>query len=543
VVPSAPEIEWEACTERDCIGAVAEDGRCLGHLGDHKLGAALDRQLGDGVLDARGAPIYGTVLARILDALRDARTHEAKPTVLFGRATFSGDARFSEATFSGDAWFGGTTFSGDASFSEATFSGDAWFGGTTFERAREFGPLLALAALDLDAAAFDRAIRIEVSSNALSCRGTRFREGANLQVRWAEVVLDEAEFAGPSILATAEPNDAIKGREGELAALCQGRARLVRERSKRERSEQMRLEQARSGRARIVSLRRANVGNLALSGVDLAACRFEGAHNLDGLRTEGATFAQPPSGWGWNKPWPFPRKWTPRHVLGEEHEWRSHQADSQGWYPPECWPPWGLTESGSSRTEAPRPQQIAPIYRDLRKGREDNKDEPGAADFYYGEMEMRRQRPRSRATAQPTGGDRLGEPPDEHGGDARADASAPEDAALRSTPLSERLILALYWLVSGYGLRASRALTALLVTVVLFAVCFWAIGFGSQPPGRSPDFIRALLFSVESTSSLFRVPDTPGLTRIGEALQIVLRLIGPLFFGLALLSLRGRVKR
>jgi hypothetical protein len=228
VVPSAPEIEWEACTERDCIGAVAEDGRCLGHLGDHKLGAALDRQLGDGVLDARGAPIYGTVLARILDALRDARTHEAKPTVLFGRATFSGDARFSEATFSGDAWFGGTTFSGDASFSEATFSGDAWFGGTTFERAREFGPLLALAALDLDAAAFDRAIRIEVSSNALSCRGTRFREGANLQVRWAEVVLDEAEFAGPSILATAEPNDAIKGREGELAALSGSRSARTR---------------------------------------------------------------------------------------------------------------------------------------------------------------------------------------------------------------------------------------------------------------------------------------------------------------------------
>jgi hypothetical protein len=29
----------------------------------------------------------------------------------------------------------------------------------------------------------------------------------------------------------------------------------------------------------------------------------------------------------------------------------------------------------------------------------------------------------------------------------------------------------------------------------------------------------------------------------GEVIQIVLRLAGPLFFGLALLSLRGRVKR
>jgi hypothetical protein len=30
------------------------------------------------------------------------------------------------------------------------------------------------------------------------------------------------------------------------------------------------------------------------------------------------------------------------------------------------------------------------LYRALRKGREDTKDEPEAADFYYGEVEMRR---------------------------------------------------------------------------------------------------------------------------------------------------------
>jgi Luciferase-like monooxygenase len=41
------------------------------------------------------------------------------------------------------------------------------------------------------------------------------------------------------------------------------------------------------------------------------------------------------------------------------------------------------------------PREIATIYRALRKGREDNKDEPGAADFYYGEMEMRRHDPPS----------------------------------------------------------------------------------------------------------------------------------------------------
>ena len=59
-----------------------------------------------------------------------------------------------------------------------------------------------------------------------------------------------------------------------------------------------------------------------------------------------------------------------------------------------------------------RPADIALLYRALRKGREDSKDEPGAADFYYSEMEMRRHD--------------------------------------RSAPWPERLVLWLYWLVAGY---------------------------------------------------------------------------------------------
>ncbi len=68
----------------------------------------------------------------------------------------------------------------------------------------------------------------------------------------------------------------------------------------------------------------------------------------------------------------------------------------------------------------------------------DAKDEPGAADFYYGEMEMRR-----------------------HG---------------RKRNEAERWLLQLYWLLSGYGLRASRALgwltLAMMTTIVLM------MGFG-----------------------------------------------------------------
>jgi hypothetical protein len=130
-----------------------------------------------------------------------------------------------------------------------------------------------------------------------------------------------------------------------------------------------------------------------------------------------------------------PRAPDPRLVLAEEHEWGATQGPSSGWCGDDIKrPPWldeldrrlGVLDESEERTEL-RPRRIAAIYRALRKGREDEKDEPGAADFYYGEMEMRRPDPtRTRA---------------------------------------ERAILWLYWLVSGYGLRATRALASLFVTL------------------------------------------------------------------------------
>ena len=148
---------------------------------------------------------------------------------------------------------------------------------------------------------------------------------------------------------------------------------------------------------------------------------------------------------------------------------------------------------------------ISALYRDLRKSLEDSKDEPGAADFYYGEMEMRRLDPES--------------------------------------PWAERRILDAYRIVSGYGLRASRAFISLVVTILLFAFLFNAThAFVCGAGSCGKPYIESVLFSTESTTSLLRAPEQ-SLTHVGEALAIALRLVGPLFFGLMILSLRGRVKR
>ena len=98
-------------------------------------------------------------------------------------------------------------------------------------------------------------------------------------------------------------------------------------------------------------------------------------------------------------------------------------------------------------------------------------------------------------------------------------------------------MLLTYWLVSGYGLRASRALVALVVTVAVLSLGLQLWGF---PSAKS--YGQSVLYAAQTSVSLLHPPDTP-VTSVGEILQIALRLTGPLLFGLALLALRNRVKR
>jgi Pentapeptide repeats (9 copies) len=407
---------------------------------------------------------------------------------LFNGATFSGDARFERVTFTGTAQFNETTFSGDARFRGATFHRLAEFERTRFEQSREFGPLLAYRGLVLDDALFAQQVQIEVSATGVCCRRARFPAGAQFLLRWARVVFDDADFPAPSILSGVPPSadEVLAAREERIARAWR---RLLGERI----SEQPQL----------ISLRRANVTGLALSNVAVTDCRFGGAHNLDILRLE-ANIVFP------SAPAPLGRlSWEGRQVIAEEREWRANRRRRWGWRAP-WWPGWA-----DQRPTSLDAGQIAALYRALRKGREDTKDEPGAADFYYGEMEMRRHARPSHST---NTGSHIRNP---------------------SRGRAERGILAAYWLVSGYGLRAWRAIAWLAALTALMAFAFHTVGF-AQPP-HPVSYWTSLLYAFRATLSL--TDSEVMLTAWGQLLQGVLRLTGPVLLGLALLALRGRVRR
>lgn len=440
----------------------------------------------------RGLAAFSEIAFRGTAGFVRAAFHEE---LWFSGAAFYGHGTFEDAVFDGDAWFGGATFGGLASFHNATFRSDAIFIGVTFkgsatfaragfEEARQIGPLLAYRGVDLDGARFAQPVRIEASATGLCCRRARFAGGVQFRLRWARMVLDDADLAGPSTV-TGIPrltDDKLAAREQQIARAW--RRLLAGEVSER---------------PRLLSLRRADVAGLRLSEVNLGECRFAGAHNLDKLRIEADVgLGIAPSIAGWER----------RQVIAEERTWRGQR--SSRWTAP-WWPSWAgeqppVLEAG----------QITGLYRALRTGRESSGDEPGAADFYYGEMEMRRH-----ARHTQTGGAM----------DGRADRG--------SRGRAERGILTVYWLVSGYGLRAWRAFAWLVVVIFGLAAAFHLAGFSRPPQPHS--YWTSLLYAFRATVSL--TDNEVTLTAWGKLVQALLRLTGPVLLGLALLAVRNRVKR
>ena len=94
----------------------------------------------------------------------------------------------------------------------------------------------------------------------------------------------------------------------------------------------------------------------------------------------------------------------------------------------------------------------------------------------------------------------------------------------------------LYWLFSGYGLRASRAFVSLLVALIASACVFQAL-----EPATFPSIVEALLGAIRMVVPGLRV--SYKLSTGGQVTEIALSILGPILLGLGFLALRGRVRR
>ncbi|MEW1700695.1 pentapeptide repeat-containing protein [Streptomyces sp. NPDC091278] len=424
----------------------------------------------------------------------------------FTEVRFQSTATFLESHFKRIAIFTETSFNGTAEFGRAVFDGDADFRRAQFSTTSRLGPISCKGTTDLSFAGFERPTTLQIEASRVKCIRTRWASTATLQLRGASLDLSDAVFEYP-VLVTARPapftvrNDSHSPREPLLPHERLG--------------------------VRLVSLTGVDAAHLVLNDVDLSDCQFGGAVHLDQLKVDGrCSFASNPSRWSRRFPW----KQSRRNTLIEEHHWRvgatrnSEQAIALGWRRP------------PASTPSLKPAAVAALYRQLRKSLEDGKNEPDAADFYYGECEMRRHDP--------------------------------------TRPWGERMLLRFYWALSGYGLRATRALAWLGVsmTATVAVMMLWGLPVDDPKPattgrqvavGQEISLVTDTPKPVNPTNALVNRISTDrfekslrtvinsvvfrssgqNLTTAGTYAEMISRLSEPVLLGLAVLAIRSRVKR
>jgi Pentapeptide repeats (9 copies) len=537
----------DSCAHTGCGAPRLTAEHCPAHSSTSALGDATTRWQRGEPIDLRGASIERDWLEGLLAAVAESE-RESHPTPLdpnrrieipsdinlegawigdgasFRRVVFKGAAYFDHAEFCGPVDFGGAEFCDHADFDNAIFGDDASFRGAifddhagfqkawfrrnakfvsarfrsyvdlegtrfadladfteaSFQFARRLGSFDVEGRILLDECEFAERTTIEISASHLSASSAIFADGVRLLVGSAEMVLDCADFGRA---ATLSGRIGAAGGAGERGGEVGGMPRLL-------------------------TLHGAQVSSLAISGVDLRDCSFFGAHGLELMTIE------PSCRW---RHTPSRRRLIDRQMIDEEQRWRERRElrrRPEGWQRPGVWSR-EVTTGETKRPDVPGardldPMELAALYRALRKAREDNKDQAGSGDLYYGEMEMRR------VTKMPKG-----------------------RGSLRA--FGDRLIITAYWLLSGYGLKANRSLVAWLLVTGAATVAL--VRWGISP---TPSLSRGALFAAESTSSLIRPAHLPSpyeLGETGELIQLGLRVIGPILFGLFLLALRARVKR
>ncbi|WP_197288693.1 pentapeptide repeat-containing protein [Nocardia sp. NRRL S-836] len=448
-------------------------------------------------------------------------------------------ASFDQVEFGHDAWFLGTRFNGTASFNNAAFTGSAYFHdvaassavvltGATFSGSAHLDPITT-PSLDLAQAEFVKRATVHIAGSCIADHA-RFDDGVAVRLLHCSALVSTLSLTGVRLGAPSTVTGDIPHVDHGTAvstATAAGRGADL---------------------PRLLSLADADVADLTVTDVDLGRCLFTGAINLDQLRMGGTVaFARPErhrlARWQPRTPrwWQALWRWCSR---GDRPVGREMLLDE---LVARLGPTEALGTDRDPRGPASRratDDQVAVLYRALRKAREDAKDEPGAGDFYYGEMEARRRGARKRGTQ----------------------------------TIIERLVLTLYRVLSGYGLRAGRALAWLLALVTVLTVLLMTFGLpdttgpaqrmtGTLQPAHAADAPRELVVEVRTPPILLPPPDRLWtLDRAERAARVALgsvvfrdtdqqlttagrwtvnsgRLLGPLLIALAALAIRARVKR
>lgn len=604
---------WEQCAEDGCTGRILrndvyEDGPtlCFAHANDTQRSAALLVMQLHKYVDVRGTvlsedhvqqilgavsatkfyfrgctftgdgPFPGTLLA--MEAATPRRGEVTPATVLdFGDATFQGGADFRSVVFPGRVFFDDTTFRGPLFLDGAHFQEQAWFlrttlteghfTETTFDRFAGFHDIRARTSLSFTGSVFSGRTDFDhISAPAIDFTDTTFTKRAEILLSGASLFTGTHFDGGLDLRLSAKKGTAAVRRTYFGASSTITTAASAYGKDNRP---------SLAEPARVVSLQETDVEKLSLVSVDLGDCLFSGALNLDKISLSGRIgFARFPDGWREPRWFMYRKFWTSRgrrsrrSLIREDLFWRMrgsvawHEMNGEKAEVRELWLRAGLSPEQPSplATQIPDGPHLASLYRSLRKALEDAKNEPGAADFYYGEMEVRRR------------------------------------SSLWWS--SDGLILRLYWALSGYGQRASRALTALVLLLGTLTVLLTGYGLAdtappvqriteaartaTPPPPQvitiditgprvtatlPPPTTPAVALDVTTVAPTLPPPDQrwtaarvqrairtlvtslvplgtdQRLTTLGGYLVLVGRVLGAVLLGLAVLAIRARVKR
>jgi hypothetical protein len=345
-----------------------------------------------------------------------------------------------------------------------------------FEGPAKIGPLACTNELDATNAVWNGRAEVSAAAVGINLTGAHFEKQVDVSAVYARITLANTHFAAPGTIAGTRRLKYSTGT-GDTAVFVATQLPEV---------SAVRMPY-------ITTMSGTDLTGVTLSNLDLSRCKFIDSRNLDKLRLEGGVqFSTTPTGFRISFRRPLSIWWSKRKVIMEERHWRRANGWRNSWL-------WG----GNTRYRTtPSPESMSHIYRSLRRAHEESKNEPGAADFYYGEMEMRRYS--------------------------------------RSLPIAERAIIAAYWAVCGYGLRASRAIATLIVVTLLASYALSRYGF----TGFSCSYPQALRFLLESAVALKSDNNvSEHLNALGAFLRILTRVVLPGLLGLSLLAVRNRVKR